>query len=364
MPTPEQNMEALLAQATSEEEKQKLLQKQAQSVAAVPGAATPYASMLAQMMSTTTPAKTKESQQVFEEDLPMSPQTLSLLKMRAIEDENLQKLKDKQEELEALALGSALPPKTNLAPMLAVADALTGSRLASSYDQPSSTQDYSKYLMGLQDLIREGQMGITKAEADFIKSQLTKKMASKQEESIGKAGSGAGNWVDKAASKDISKYGEEFSTNASDLNLIDEALTSNDFGKLGAMKSLIARLTGEKGALSDSDIKRLMPSSFEGDISRFAAYFQSGQAKYDPALAKSLREIVDLGRQRLYEKVSGGLQTTVDTYGSQGWSQGTAQAAAKLQERVEAFGVKHKEKEKRKEAVQKTVSTILQSLGK
>lgn len=300
----------------------------------------------------------KVSKSIMEQATLLAPEDYALAQIRANEDPNLQALKAQQDKIQELFGSYAPEPQTNLAPLAQYTSAITGKDFSSGYTPPPSTSDYTKMIAGLQDMIQKGQMGVTEAEMAFLKNQLTGKVAQSQESSTKKSG-GKSDPMDKEFRKTLETYNKDISEIEGDLGLIENAIGTNDYAKLNNMKAIIARLMGEKGVLTEGDIQRIIPATFEGDLTKFTNYFASGNAKYDPALAKSLLEMVDLVKERTANKYKSQLQSSVDTYSSFGWSEGAAQAANKFSQRLNKYEQGIAKKKQGKEKIQNLMQKLI-----
>jgi len=362
--TPDENLQLLLAQMQSPKDKQALIQKQAQSVdTSAQPADSIYQSLLTGLASQAMPSKSTERRSVVERANILSPQDYAILQMRANEDPNLQKLKENQAKLEELAGVAPPPAQTNLAPFLGLVDAWTGSKLANAYAAPPTSAEQAKLVAGLQDMIQKSQLGITEAEAKFIKDQLAGKTGSIVETTEGKkGGSGGATSFDKEFRDKVNKTNEDITTAKYNFTVIEDALKTRDFSKLNNVKAIFARaVSGEKGVLTDKDVdNRVLPQSIQLGLDKAASYFNEGNTKYDPEIAKNMQEMLDIAKEASIEKAKDKLRGIADTYSSfEGFGESHAKTLMNTEKKVQEYSKGIEEKRKKKEAAQQAIMKLM-----
>lgn len=97
---------------------------------------------------------------------------------------------------------------------------------------------------------------------------------------------------------------------------IDGALASNDYQQVSNSLAQIARFVGgEKGMLSEGDIKRVVPSNYQGSLHRFLSYFSdTPTTQMNPAYVASLRELVQRARANVGKKYKSLADSRVNGY--------------------------------------------------
>jgi len=102
------------------------------------------------------------------------------------------------------------------------------------------------------------------------------------------------------------------------IGIMEEAFASGDSQKIMNVLSQYARsISGEKGVLTDQDIVRVMPKNYQGSVASFKAYISSTpSAELPPEYTKSMRELIDITKQRLAQKYEKALKTKKNIYSS------------------------------------------------
>lgn len=333
-------------------------------VVAPQGAIDPYDLMVMELMAAQPQAKqAKVTTSVAETPVMLSPSDYANLQLRAQEDDSLKALREQQAKLQELIGSYAPEPQTNLAPLNQFVSSLTGKDVASGYAPPPSQTDYVKLIAGLQNMISENQMGISKAEQDFLKNQLQGKIAQKVETSVGDKKGGSSNSFDSQFRNDVSKVDETLTTQKSGFDTIENALKSRDFSKLNNIKAIFARaVSGEKGVLTDKDVDaRVLPNSIQLGLDKASAYFNSGNTKYDPEVARQMSEMLSIARKVSVNAAKEKLQGVATRYTPFGqFNDSHAQVLKNTGKRVQEYEKSVLEPEKQKEKIEQEILKLLQ----
>lgn len=131
--------------------------------------------------------------------------------------------------------------------------------------------DRSEMVQKLQEQIQRGQRGLTQDQIGFLRTMMEEKRA-------GQLGLSQGN-QDIRVFQDVKKA---FAKPADDLNsfyqshdVVKAALDSGDITAIQSALSNYARMSGEKGVLTDQDIIRVMPSNLKTKAAKWWAAVSS-----------------------------------------------------------------------------------------
>jgi len=206
----------------------------------------------------------------------------------------------------------------DLSPLMALSDAWTGSRFAQSYKAPMNPMDKYKDILAYKDKISDDEQKF--ADAINKGSQYLKAGSQTEQE--------------KRALTELQKYG----VNNPDPNkgrrdrpaaldekwMIDKANKMHndyqeDFAQMGRLKDNLARgdlqglqislgyasrqLGGQKGVLTDRDVKMTMPATVGVTLAELEAYFTNNpNVKLTPEITRGLSQLADIAIKNLNEK--------------------------------------------------------------
>lgn len=206
--------------------------------------------------------------------------------------------------------------QTNLKPLAALMDSWYGSKLAAGYTEPETAAGkldkiaaYQAQIAGQRDKMVDNLTNyqknfkdggsITDKLAELFQLQQKTGTRAFDPNSALRGTATQQRLLDKDLRGEINRdilnpmalRKEQFAT-------IDSSLASNDYQTVHSMLSQFSRgVAGEKGVLTDTDIKRIIPASFGGDLARFMAYFGSTPTeKLDPNYTLKLRELVSTAK--------------------------------------------------------------------
>jgi hypothetical protein len=215
------------------------------------------------------------------------------------------------------------PSQLDLSPLMGLADkefaGSGGGKLLAGYKRPQSGDEKLVDLIKLQDAIQKERTGLSKTDIDMMKvmlggQNLVRTALNSQSEISAKdpkqlAGGVGKNPLlkeirqnlDKNVTEVMNKRNEQFDD-------IDTAFSTNDYQTIMSIMAQFARgVSGEKGVLTDQDIQRVLPRSFQGDVAKFKAYFaNTPTAEMNPEYVGALRKAVSLAKQnagRLYQEL-------------------------------------------------------------
>jgi hypothetical protein len=228
----------------------------------------------------------------------------------------LQQLFEQQQEAvnkqhQAADEAEALPTGLNLAPLLALTDSWTGSKMAPSYQQPESPEEKQLRVAKLRQLAGEGQEKVTKQQLSLLLGEgkddtnLLRALASGM-------GGAAGDIKalqlqlakDKYLSEDLKKIETPFEDQLQDLEFVQEGLESANVQALGTIISKYSRVVaGEKGVLTDEDVNRTSLKNFFKDIASVQSYFSKNPAsKIPPEYVQGMIELTERAKEKLVKK--------------------------------------------------------------
>ena len=218
---------------------------------------------------------------------------------------------------EAAAAAEAQPLELNLAPLAALTDAWTGSKMAQSYQAPESPEEKAARVAKIRGLANQGQQDITKDQIQMMLGE-GKDDTSLLRAIAAAAGSGTGDikaamlqWQkDKYLTEDLGKIEKGLEERTEQLDNIQAGLDRGDLQSLGTIVSQYARgVSGEKGVLTNEDIWRVMPKNVFKDLAGLEAYFSSSPAaEIKPEYLQGMKELTELARDRMLNKTDSYLQ--------------------------------------------------------
>jgi len=234
----------------------------------------------------------------------------------------LQQLFEQQQEAvnkqhQAADEAEALPTGLNLAPLLALTDSWTGSKMAPSYQQPESPEEKQLRVAKLRQLAGEGQEKVTKQQLSLLLGE------GKDDTNLLRALAVAGGsgqqdmkrmmlqWQkDKYLTEDLGKIEKELESKIEALDGVEEGLSRGNIQALGTVVSNYARsVSGEKGVLTDEDIFRVIPKNIYKDVAGLVSYFKKTPAeKIPPEYVAEMRALTELAKERLLGKTEAYLQ--------------------------------------------------------
>lgn len=187
--------------------------------------------------------------------------------------------------------------------------------VAVSNAEPVDTADQRlKQVIGLRKLADESRDEELKQRLDFIKT-LTGIDPQSSTLSVGETqpSMGYGSQSNQDArfrdivQRDIRKAQEFIRDQRQQLAAADAAIASGDINQIKSASANIARLLGEKGALSEGDVNRVVPRNIATDAAGLVAYItatpQQISPEYITALRNAVRVLTEGTHRRAQEKI-------------------------------------------------------------
>lgn len=128
-------------------------------------------------------------------------------------------------------------------------------------------------------------------------------------------GSGRGGVVDaKWVISNSKKLSEDFNKDMADITKIKAALSDNSIQGLNLATGYISRvLGGQKGVLTDKDLKLVTPQGIKLTLANLEAYVTSNpNVRIDPKFTKRINELIVEGERKLREKYAGEMRQYKD----------------------------------------------------
>lgn len=231
-----------------------------------------------------------------------------------------------------LAMEAQAPAQLNLAPLAALTDSLTGSKLLAGYTVP---QDRQKRLADYMLKIQDDRKDLAKTIIDAIGKQkagtmqemlyqdfINKKAAeAKDPNALVKPLSPNAIMSDlrikeKDVRDSVNKTMEPLETGYNQLLNAKESLDRNDYQSAVGMLSVLAKNVGaDSGALSNQDLNRWLPRTFEGDLAKVEAYFTSNpNTEVPPELTRGLKQLIGIAARNMVDRYSKQLDRKVGQY--------------------------------------------------
>lgn len=210
----------------------------------------------------------------------------------------------------------AKPGMVNLSPFAALADKWAGTKLAPVAQQMAGMSQEEKAVMTqkLTQALNQNKL----ATAREIGDQLSRAQAG---ESAKMARFGLSQDLKKEDNlrNDITKsVMAPMQEDKQNLDVMEAALMSGDYAQvMNTLSNYSRKVAGEKGVLTDQDIKRVLPGNFQGDLARFQSYFNSTPTEQiPPEYTKSMRDLMLLTKQKLSERYNQTLKSKGSIYKS------------------------------------------------
>lgn len=215
--------------------------------------------------------------------------------------------------------------------------------LAAQYKAPTAAREMGKENLAVVDAVQKQRGQFSKEQVDLLKANLqgyrTEQVLRDIQDKLSqgnKPPAPRGNPAVQQSQFDR-EYRAKLAPVLADLNaskeqfgIIDSALASRDYASINlTLAQLARRVSGEKGVLTDQDVKRVMPSNFQGDVAKFMTYLNgvTPTTVVPPEYAKSLQGMVELAKQRAREKYEGQVKSLEGIYRPDPKFGGTAAAA-------------------------------------
>lgn len=212
----------------------------------------------------------------------------------------------------------------DLTPLMAMTDAMTGSKFASSYKAPGDMYDNVKMLSGLQNQAqgsRERLAQLIMNETGGLKQGQDEQGYKSGLEESQKSGfavpnppqprmggltpgniAGAEKWIIGENQKML----KDFTADKSALDNLKRALATGEFGDVRRSLAQAARvISGEKGVLTEGDLTRVLPQTLGMDWAKFATYVGSDPGfKIDPYILEGIKAAVAASELDLHRRYS------------------------------------------------------------
>lgn len=195
---------------------------------------------------------------------------------------------------EALAAYANSPTETDMRPLLSLVDSWTGSNFAKGIKPPTTPEEKQARVAQLQDLIAKRKGDLAKTQGQLLKQAGGGMKPETLMRLLGVQGRADERLLQKTEEridKDTTKALESMTKMDSTFNQIQQSLASGEVGQIVPMLSQVARnISGEKGVLTDKDIKRTLTRSLKMDWTMVQSYLQSDpRAKVDPRVVEALQ---------------------------------------------------------------------------
>lgn len=212
--------------------------------------------------------------------------------------QNFQRMSDETEQanrgLQGLSDSILASQQVDLSPLLALSDAWTGSKLAQSYKKPLTADERAAKAAEIQNMISKNKLGLTKEYADLLDKQASGQQNLRIAEFLGRQGrhetkieNEVAENISKKVHKDImgqGKAGNENFENVENMMAgMEQAFQEGTLLSVSTALSTFARFVAtEKGVLTDTDIKRIVPATLDKVLVDIQAWANSNPGEPIP----------------------------------------------------------------------------------
>lgn len=261
---------------------------------------------------------------------------------------------EKQNEL--LSQYMNLPKRTNVAPLLALAEAWGNvPGLSASYTKPDTEQDRLLKNLGAQKEISSGQKALADDLVAYMRAQTPgyNQYGTTASQLLGLVsgtqpprGSGAADPEERMLAREVRGKVDKLTTDMGDVGAkfdnIDAAFaTKNNANLKSALYQYARAVNDEKGPLTRDDLVNIMPSSLGRSWMDLEAWFNNGAAEVPKELVEPLKKMVELAKKRTLEKAQEKFKALEGMYsGVPGEGRGSRKALQTGREAVDRYGSK------------------------
>lgn len=207
------------------------------------------------------------------------------------------------------------PQSINWKPAAAFLDAgVKGQNLAAAMPEYTSPEDRAFKIAQLENLVQQRKSGATENALSLLKNSLYKQQLGdeRRREHFEKS---QGLKKEDTIRKDFGGIMGTVEEDQRMFSTMDENLARGDYQSVMASLANFARaVAGEKGVLSDSDIKRVLPRTFSGDVAKTFAYLGSPNAEITQEVVDNMRSLIEIARKKTMDKHQKALQLRKSTY--------------------------------------------------
>lgn len=159
---------------------------------------------------------------------------------------------------------------------------VAGSKLSEGYKAPETPEARQARLAKLEEAIQKSRDGVSDKEVDYMKAMLSNIREGKQDARQQRFDAAQDRAMFNQARKEQSGLIKEATDFRTSYRNVEDAITPNAQGKISAARlhqslSSFARLMGEKGVLTDTDIGRQLAPSIELWVSKYQNLLASNQ---------------------------------------------------------------------------------------
>jgi len=216
---------------------------------------------------------------------------------------------------QALIDAKSAPKSVDWKPFAAWLDAgVKGQHLAEAMPAHETPQARAEKIARIENLIQEARKDTTKNAIDAVKTQLVRQqLADVRRQNFME---GQALRKEDTIRKDVMTTMSPFHDAVQQFETMDEALDRGDYQSVSIMLSPFARTVGqEKGALSEGDVQRALPGSWQGSLAKTFTWLGSPDAiKFTPNLLKGMRDLVQIAKVNTAKKTQEKLNLRRKTY--------------------------------------------------
>lgn len=215
-------------------------------------------------------------------------------------------------------------PKVDLRTLGAIVDMWTGSDVARSLPANMTPDERDAQVAKVRALANEAQTGLAKQQIDLIKARETDDRSILRTilaaNKTGAEDIRAQNLMfqkEKTLESQLQKeIGAPLEERTEQLRSLSDAFSRNDYAStISGLANFARAVVGEKGVLTDEDIKRTFPANMNMTWAKLKTYFSDeNTANIDPKLTQNLRELVEAAKARTVERFKSQLGTKRKNY--------------------------------------------------
>lgn len=201
------------------------------------------------------------------------------------------------------------PTGWDATPLLAASDMWTGSNLLKSYKKPLTQEEKNLQQLKVEDMILANQLGLSKEEYQMMDAYL-KNLADPVK--LGMQVSKGEGTQQRFTQNEINDVLKEMragvkqdiikpmSETAEQIKNVGSLVSTGKWQDVTAARSQLARLLGQKGVLTDNDVKTVIPSNIATSIAGFTNWLTNDPSADIPEpVKKQLQSLIDRAKENI-----------------------------------------------------------------
>jgi hypothetical protein len=214
--------------------------------------------------------------------------------------------------------------KLDLSPLLAYVDSIVpGSNLMKGYKPPKNREERQVMVKAMEDKLMKRRAELSKQQINYLNAMQSDSMFGGLSGKDKRFQQRMSAYMQKDIKKDLDKMSDDLNGTLRDLsNLSDNLSPSEPNGgvsrqKLMSIAGVFARkISGEKGVLTDRDITRIMPATWEGSWADFVNYIGENGPKgtVNPEWTGNMLDMIQTSRRNFKNYIDNRLEDVHGMY--------------------------------------------------